>query len=133
MRLRTEFKCRLTLRRRGAMTRTGQIITWIIEKDGIDTAVRKELTEEERQLPIVGLWNHEFLIIRICQGWSPEQEGCARAQEETAKDEIVLPTKNDTPLQDKDAINALSSVSNTQIEHRFDHYLYFPLKQHGKK
>jgi hypothetical protein len=33
-----------------------------------------ELTEEEYRIPVVGVWNHEFLLERVRSGWKPEDE-----------------------------------------------------------
>lgn len=70
----TEIEMPRRLRRAGARGRAGEIFSWIIEDDGQEV-VRKELTEVERQLPIAAIWDHELLILRIAEGWSPEQEG----------------------------------------------------------
>jgi hypothetical protein len=32
------------------------------------------LTAEQRKLPIRGVWNHEFLVDRISEGWRPEND-----------------------------------------------------------
>jgi len=61
------------LRRAGA--RSGrQVKTWIIES-AAGEVLKRALTEEELQLPIAAIWNHEFLIQRIAEGWNPRQEG----------------------------------------------------------
>lgn len=62
------------VRRAGARARTGRILTWIVESNGQEM-VRKELTETEKQLPIAAIWDHELLILRISEHWSPQQEG----------------------------------------------------------
>jgi hypothetical protein len=63
------------LRRPGA--RHGRTIeTWVIE-EGRDEQVRKQLTSQELNLPIAAIWNHEFLIERIAEGWRPTHEGAA--------------------------------------------------------
>lgn len=62
------------LRRRGNIDRHGKVLTWIIERDGIDT-VREVLSDEERALPIASIWNHEMLLWRISENWRPEQLG----------------------------------------------------------
>jgi hypothetical protein len=61
-------------RRRGARNRDGQVLAWIIERDGKETLKRK-LTAADRKLPIASVWNHEYLIDRISTNWHPEQEG----------------------------------------------------------
>lgn len=63
-----------TVRRPGARERTGEILTWVIESDGHET-VRKQLGEAEKQLPIAVIWDHELLIRRMAEVWSPEKDG----------------------------------------------------------
>lgn len=63
------------LRRPGA--RNGRKIeTWVIE-EGADERVSSRLTPQEIKLPIAAIWNHEFLIKRIAEGWTPIEEGAA--------------------------------------------------------
>jgi hypothetical protein len=58
-------------RRAGA--RYGTLIkTWVIEDDHSEY-VTSQLTPAERQLPIASIWNHEFLVGRIREGWSPQR------------------------------------------------------------
>jgi len=64
----------LVLRRRGFTTPEGQVLAWIIERDGNET-LKRTLTDEERKLPIASVWNHEYLIEMIASSWRPEQEG----------------------------------------------------------
>lgn len=61
------------LRRAGAMSDDGRVLTWIIGGDGGDY-VREELNPEEKKLPIAEIWNHEMLIHQLAAKWSPEQE-----------------------------------------------------------
>jgi hypothetical protein len=61
------------LRRPGA--RIGRKIeTWIIE-DAVGEVLRRELSGEERALPIAVIWNHALLAQRVHEGWRPEHEG----------------------------------------------------------
>jgi hypothetical protein len=69
-----EAKVPRNIRRPGARGRTGEILTWIIE-DAKQETVRDKLTEAERKLPIAAIWDHNLLILRLSQGWSPEKEG----------------------------------------------------------
>jgi hypothetical protein len=65
----------LPVRYRRAGARSGTMVeTWIIE-DGQSEVVKRRLSEEELHLPIVGIWNHAFLIQRVSEGWRPEKEG----------------------------------------------------------
>lgn len=61
-------------RREGATSRAGKVQSWIVVRDGHET-LKRTLTAKERKLPIASVWNHEYLIDRIVQGWRPEQEG----------------------------------------------------------
>jgi hypothetical protein len=63
-----------TLRRAGAMSNDGRVLTWVIGGAGGDY-VREELSSEEKKLPIAEIWNHEMLIHQLARKWSPEQEG----------------------------------------------------------
>lgn len=63
-----------TWRRVGARAPSGEIRTWVIEAPG-EQIVRKELTDSERQLPIAAIWDHEYLVQSLSEGWSPAQEG----------------------------------------------------------
>jgi len=60
-------------RRPGAMSGR-RIDTWVIE-DNAGEVVRRKLSEAELQLPIASIWNHELLVQRITEGWTPTQEG----------------------------------------------------------
>jgi hypothetical protein len=57
-------------RRPGAWVRD-RIETWIIEDESAGEILRRELTEDERRLPIAEIWNHEMLIQRVSEGWQP--------------------------------------------------------------
>lgn len=58
------------VRRPGA--RSGRKIeTWIIEDHSRET-VKESLSDEERELPIAVIWNHELLVQRVSEGWRPE-------------------------------------------------------------
>jgi len=60
-------------RRRGAMSGR-RVLKWIIEGSGSEQ-VKESLKEDELHLPIAAIWNHEFLVQRILEGWNPAQEG----------------------------------------------------------
>jgi len=62
----------LRVRRPGA--RSGQQVnTWIVE-GGTKEYVKTTLSAEELELPIAAIWNHEFLIQRVSEGWDPKRE-----------------------------------------------------------
>lgn len=63
------------LRRPGAR-RGREISTWILE-DGDAETVRRELSDDERRLPIAAVWNHALLVQRVTEGWDPTAEGVA--------------------------------------------------------
>ena len=66
---------RMPARWRRAGARVGLTVkTWIIE-DGSSEEVKHQLSPEERHLPIAAIWNHEFLLQRVREGWRPEMEG----------------------------------------------------------
>lgn len=61
------------VRRPGA--RSGRKVeTWIIEDDSRET-VKDRLSDEDRELPIAVIWNHELLVQRVSEGWRPDMEG----------------------------------------------------------
>jgi len=59
---------------RGAPSRDGKVLAWIVERDGKEV-LKRELTAAERKMPIASIWNHEYLIDRITDNWRPENEG----------------------------------------------------------
>jgi hypothetical protein len=63
----------LRLRRPGALSVNG-VGTWIIE-DAVGEEMRVQLSAEELRLPVAEIWNHEFLVRRVVDGWRPEHEG----------------------------------------------------------
>ena len=60
--------------RRAGMRIGGRVETWIIE-DETGEKLYRHLSESQLSLPIAAIWNHEFLIQRIREGWHPEQDG----------------------------------------------------------
>ena len=58
-------------RRRGAIIGM-EIKTWFIDESGKDRIVR-ELSAEEASLPIASIWNHEYLLETIAEGWTPSK------------------------------------------------------------
>lgn len=60
---------------RRAGVRSGSAVeTWVIESESGE-ALRHELTEEERRLPIAAIWNHALLVERISARWNPVTAG----------------------------------------------------------
>jgi hypothetical protein len=46
---------------------------WVISRNGVDT-VRQKLTAAEKRLPLLEMWNHEFLVGRVTEEWDPSQD-----------------------------------------------------------
>jgi hypothetical protein len=61
------------MRRAGAMS-GDRVVTWIIE-DSSGEEVKRRLSQDELRLPLAEIWNHEFLVQRVVDGWRPENEG----------------------------------------------------------
>jgi len=59
-------------RRPGAIAGS-HVKTWIIE-DGVKEVVKVKLSEDELRLPIATIWNHEYLVERLEEGWNPVDE-----------------------------------------------------------
>jgi len=59
--------------RRPKTEHDGAVDAWVIE-GGWRNIVKQTLTDEERKLPIAGVWNHEFLRKRLADGWTPEKD-----------------------------------------------------------
>ena len=61
-------------RRPGEVHEDGTVETWVIE-GGWRDIVKHELSDEERSIPIAGIWNHASLSERLASGWTPETDG----------------------------------------------------------
>lgn len=61
--------------RRPGARRPGRpgVLTWIIE-DEAGQRLARTLTADEAALPIARIWNHEWLVSAISEGWRPELE-----------------------------------------------------------
>jgi hypothetical protein len=57
-------------RRADTTLEDGTVEKWVIE-GGWRDVVRGTLTEEERTIPIAGVWTHQFLGEQIAKGWTP--------------------------------------------------------------
>ncbi len=100
------------LRRIGAMTPDGKVVAWRIADGVKETLVKRELTAEERRIPIASIWNHEFLVSRLSEQWRPEHE-----------------TGEPPPVSPK-AERPQTPASGKPV--RMRHYLYFPRAKEGK-
>lgn len=68
---------KLPQRLRRPRARSGlRITTWVIE-NGTNETVKAKLSEDDLQLPIAVIWNHELLTQRVQEGWDPRREGRA--------------------------------------------------------
>ena len=93
-------------RREGA--RSGrQVATWIVEdRDG--EVVKATLSDDDLRLPIASIWNHEFLVQRVAEGWDPLQQGRELLE------------------ADAKAVREIAKVSDGETSHLILHYLYTP-------
>jgi hypothetical protein len=58
-------------RRPEAVASGGKVESWVIE-GGWRNVTKRELSDEERSIPIAAVWNHEQLSAKISKGWKPE-------------------------------------------------------------
>lgn len=108
------------LRRPGA--RVGnRVLTWIIG-DGSNEVVKRELSDEERKLPIAVVRNHAMLIQLISEGWTPECEGRPAADEDASG------------AGEPDAASAGEPENEPENEPRtILHYLYTPSREAARR
>ena len=95
------------LRRPGAR-RGHKVETWIIEENSREE-VKRYLSQDELQLPLAVIWNHEMLLQRVHEGWRPEHEG-----------------QPSVKADDDAAVEALRGSSTNSAPRHVQHYLYFP-------
>lgn len=86
-----------------------QVKTWIVDSDTGD-AIKSQLSEDDLRLPIASIWNHEYLIQRIAEGWDPLQEGRAVSK-------------------DGEVTAELAAVSHVDAPHSILHYIYLPSRE----
>jgi len=60
-------------RRAGWRNEDGKAVLWFICEGDKETR-RPGLSEEEKRLPIMAIWNHEFLVTRMVGEWRPERD-----------------------------------------------------------
>lgn len=60
-------------RRPSAVASDGKAEGWVIE-GGWRNVIKRELTDEERSIPIAAVWTREKLSAQIAKGWTPEIE-----------------------------------------------------------
>jgi hypothetical protein len=61
-------------RRPGVTHKDGAVESWVIE-GGWRHVVRETLSDDERSLPIAGVWTQKFLGEQIAKGWTPATDG----------------------------------------------------------
>ena len=101
-------------RRAGARRPEGGVLAWLICEGKKETLVR-ELSEEQRHLPIARIWMHDTLISYLTEEWRPEQDiGIPRALRDA-------PTPPETP-----------KPPDESTPRRARHFLYFPSAKASK-
>jgi hypothetical protein len=102
-------------RRAGASNREGKVLAWLI-CDGTKETLVRELSEEQRHLPIYAIWNHEALIHYLTTEWRPEQD-------------IGLPPESRGPAA---PLEETREEASTDKPRHVRHYLYFATARVGK-
>jgi len=103
-------------RRAGASNREGRVLAWLI-CDGTKETLVRELSEEQRHLPIASIWNHEALIHYLTTEWRPEQD-------------IGLPPEPRAPAAPPEETKVEGAPTDRSRHVR--HYLYFATARVGK-
>jgi len=65
------------LRRAGHHRVGNRVLTWVIEVDVVEQAVKATLAEAELAFPIVALLTHQTLLNRLESRWNPRVDGTA--------------------------------------------------------
>lgn len=101
-------------RRAGARSREGRVLAWLICEGTNETLVR-ELSDEQRYLPIFSIWMHDSLVSALVKQWRPEQDlGIPPAPATT------------TPTQEP------KTSDDSAAPRRVQHFLYFPSARASK-
>ncbi|WP_309896649.1 ribonuclease E inhibitor RraB [Archangium sp.] len=103
-------------RRAGARSREGGVLAWLICEGTKETLVR-ELSEEQRHLPIASFWSHDVLVTCIAEEWRPEQD-------------IGLPPEPRGPAAPPEQMKVEEAPTDKPRHVR--HYLYFATARVGK-
>jgi len=110
------------MRQPGFRDKDGKVLDWYLW-DGEQTSPLEELTEEMKQLSIAAIWNHELLIERIDEGWSPRDESPTSAAPSKPGGDNNLMTDNNSSA----ALQALlNTISQPGARYTIRHFLYFP-------
>ncbi|HLM42954.1 MAG TPA: ribonuclease E inhibitor RraB [Myxococcaceae bacterium] len=102
-------------RREGASDHEGRVLAWLI-CDGTKETLVRELSDEQRHLPIAAMWNHEALIHYLTTEWRPEQD-------------IGLPPESRGPAA---PLEETREEASTDKPRHVRHYLYFATARVGK-
>jgi hypothetical protein len=105
-------------RRAGARSREGRVLAWLICEGSKETLVR-ELSEEQRYLPIASIWNHEALVHSLTENWRPEQD-------------IGIPPEPKGTVATQAAPKSAESPTDSPKPRHVRHYLYFATARVGK-
>ena len=103
-------------RRAGARSREGRVLAWLI-CDGTKETLVRELSEEQRHLPIAAIWSHDVLVTSLTEEWRPEQD-------------IGLPPEPRGPAAPEAGTKAEEEPTDRPRHVR--HYLYFATAWVGK-
>ena len=101
-------------RRAGAMSREGRVLAWRICEGTQETLVR-ELSEEQRYLPIFSIFLHDSLVSALTKEWRPEHD-------------IGIPPALREPPPTPDAPKPPEDSSPQRVRH----FLYFPSAKASK-
>ncbi|QRN94568.1 ribonuclease E inhibitor RraB [Archangium violaceum] len=105
-------------RRAGARSRNGRILAWLIHEGTKETLVR-ELTKEQRHLPIASFWMHDVLVTSLTEEWRPEQD-------------IGIPPEPEGTVASSAEPKSEESPSEDSKPRHVRHYLYFTTAKVGK-
>jgi hypothetical protein len=101
-------------RRAGARSRDGRVLAWLIFEGTKQTLVR-ELSEEQRYLPIDRIWMHDSMVSALTNEWRPEQD-------------IGIPPALREPSPMSEAPKSLDDSAPQRVRH----FLYFPTAKASK-
>lgn len=91
-------------------------------KDGEREYPKKELSDEERELPVAVGLSHDLLVQRIASGWRPETYGM---EDEPPLAPTPAPEVTSNDARDSESGRSPSPSSSSALAH----YLYFPKKR----
>jgi hypothetical protein len=101
-------------RRAGASNREGRVLAWIICEGEKETLVR-ELSEEQRYLPLASIFLHDSLVSALTEEWRPEHDIGLPPEPQSA----ATPAQEPKPVEES-------------APRRVQHFLYFPAARDSK-